>query len=94
MGATWLRRLSRLLRGYDPAVDERTPRGVAPLPRPEELQRFEGMWVAVVDGQVVLAEHTSHKLALRLHEMDHRKRQKAVVEYVRPAGNAYIVGVG
>jgi hypothetical protein len=58
------------------------------------LQRFEGMWVAVIDDEVVAAEHTSHKLAQRLHGMDHRKRDRAVVEFVRPTGDSYIVGVG
>lgn len=69
-------------------------RPVAPIPRPPELDRFEGMWVAVLDGQVVVAEPTSHRLALKLDGMDHRKRQRLAIEYVRPASDGYIVGVG
>jgi hypothetical protein len=52
------------------------------------------MWVAVSDGAVVAAAPTSHRLALTLHDMDHRKRHRVVVQYVRPATDAYIVGVG
>ena len=69
-------------------------RRVAPVRRPEALDRYDGMWVAVLDGEVVIAEHTSHHLALKLHDMDHRKRRRAVVEYVRPSSDAYIVGAG
>ena len=67
---------------------------VGPVRKPDMLERFEGMWVAVIDGEVVAAEHTSHALALKLFNMDHRKRAKAVVQYVRPASDSYIVGVG
>lgn len=67
---------------------------VPPIPRPAELARFEGMWVAVIDGHVQVAEHTSQRLALKLHEMDHRKRRRAVIEFVRPSSSSYIVGVG
>ncbi|MEX2548404.1 MAG: hypothetical protein WD830_11570 [Chloroflexota bacterium] len=70
------------------------PHQVAPIPRPEFLQRFEGMWVAVLDGKVVAAELTSHGLAQKLHDMDHKKRRRVVVEFVRPTTDSYIVGVG
>jgi hypothetical protein len=58
------------------------------------LEDFVGMWVAIIDDKVEAAERTSHALALRLHEMDHRKRRRAVVEFVRPATDAYIIGAG
>jgi hypothetical protein len=58
------------------------------------LANFEGMWVAVIDGVVAAAEPTSHALALKLIGMDHRKRDRAVVQYVRPPSDSYIVGVG
>lgn len=67
---------------------------VGPLPRPRMLDTYEGMWVAVIDGEVAAAEQTSHGLALKLFGMDHRKRARAVVQYVRPASDSYIVGVG
>lgn len=63
-------------------------------PSRPDLSSFEGSWVAVVDGQVIAAEETSHRLALRLRGMDHRRRADAVVEYVRPTVDAYIVGAG
>jgi hypothetical protein len=84
--------LSRYRRAMGGAAPE-APR-VAPLPRATELDRFEGMWVAVIDGQVQAAEHSSQKLAMRLHQMDHRKRRRAVVEFVRPTTDSYIIGVG
>ncbi len=67
---------------------------VAPSPRLPELERFEGSWVAVVDGKVVAAAPTSHELALRLHDMDRSQRQRVVIEYVRPTTDSYIVGAG
>jgi len=53
-----------------------------------------GKWVGVIDDEVVAAAETSHQLALKLHDMDHRRRQRVVVEYVRPNADTYIVGVG
>jgi hypothetical protein len=48
----------------------------------------------VADGNVVAAAESSHQLALRLHDMDHRKRRQVVIEYVRPTTDSYIVGAG
>lgn len=95
MRKTVLRWLTQLGRRYGESVaqDEAHER-VRPVPRPAELDRFEGMWVAVIDGEVAVAELTSHKLALKLRDMDHRRRQRATIEYVRPRSDAYIVGVG
>ena len=90
----WVRLwLERRLRGYRRGMTEGTRR-VAPVPRPPSLDRWSGMWVAVVRNQVVAADHTSHGLAVRLRNMDHRRRQHAIVEYVRPTSDSYIVGVG
>jgi hypothetical protein len=87
---------SRLTTGYRAPMsrESESPRSVAALPRPEGLDRFEGMWVAVADGNVVAAAESSHQLALRLHDMDHRKRRQVVIEYVRPTTDSYIVGAG
>lgn len=70
------------------------PGVVGPVPKPNDLDRFEDMWVAVIDGEVIAAEPTSHALAMTLLRMDHRRRERAVVQYVRPASDSYIVGVG
>ena len=67
---------------------------VAPIRRPEALDRFAGLWVGVVDGEVVVVAETSHALALALHDMDHRRRKRVVIQYVRPTADSYIVGVG
>lgn len=76
------------------ASQNRQTRTVAPLRRPASLDVYAGMWVAVADGEVVAAAKTSHQLALNLHDMDHRRRERTVIEYVRPAAESYIVGVG
>jgi hypothetical protein len=93
MGWTQSLRRRLLKRGY--------PRGMAPLggkravgPARPDLSSYEGLWVAILDGQVIDAGETSHTLALRLREMDHRKRHGAVVEFVRPTVDSYIVGAG
>lgn len=87
---------SKLNTGYREHMSSRSesPQRVAALPRPEGLDRFDGMWVAVADGDVVAAAESSHKLALQLHDMDHRRRRKVVIEYVRPTTDSYIVGAG
>lgn len=88
----WTRRMRRR---YPHAVVTRGAHDrVAPIPHPASLDRFAGLWVAVIDGEVVAAEETSHKLALKLNDMDHRKRRQVVTEYVRPTGDAFIVGAG
>jgi hypothetical protein len=75
--------------------------GVAPqrqavpaVPRPAELDSYENLWVALIDGVVAAAEETSHKLALKLYEMDPKRRERAIVEFVRPTADSYIVGAG
>lgn len=90
---TWSTKVVSLYRRVVASATSETHR-VAPVPRPSELDRFEGMWVAVIDGSVEAAEHTSQKLAMRLHQMDHRKRRRAVIEFVRPTSDSYIIGVG
>jgi hypothetical protein len=93
----WRRRLRGKAQGsgYGAAVApvSGSPRAI-PLTRPSALDRYEGLWVAVLDGEVVMAEDTSHALALKIHDMDHRKRERVVVEYVRPRADSYIVGAG
>lgn len=85
---------TRRRRGYLDPVGASHEQRIPPVPRPAEFDDFVGRWVAVVDGRVIAAEDTSHRLALRLHDMDHRRRRKVVVEYVRPTADSYIVGVG
>ena len=72
------------------------PRGtpVAAVPRPANFEAFAGMWVLVVDCEVIAAEPTSRALADRVRRMDEGTRARAVMEYVRPASDTYIVGAG
>lgn len=87
--------LSKVLRRYRRHVGQGAiPAQVKAVPRPDTLYGLEGKWVAVADGEVIAAADTSHELALQLHAMDHRKSRAAVIEYVRPESDAYIVGVG
>ncbi len=87
--------LQRSRPGYgDPVGIARRATRVPPIRRPTGLERYAGMWVLVLDGEVVAAEKTSRDLAYRLHQMDHVKRGRAVMEYVRPTSSAYIVGAG
>ena len=66
----------------------------APLPRPAALDGLVGKWVGMIDNEVVAAAESSYQLALQLDDMDHRRRKRVVVEYVRPNTDTYIVGVG
>ncbi len=88
----WLRRSRRGYRGV--VGNSRPQQRLAPIPRPAGLEQYAGMWVAVIAGEVVAAEETSRALAFRLHQMDHLKRRRAVMEYVRPTAAAYVVGAG
>ena len=87
----WLHHTS----GYRTPVSEpqRPPR-VAALPRPPEFNELQGMWIAVAESEIVAVAETSHQLALKLHEMDHRKLRQVVIEFVRATTDSYIVGAG
>lgn len=67
---------------------------VAPLPRPAALDRYEGLWVAIIDDKVVASGKTSHQLALELEKIDDSHRRRAVVEYVQPPADSYVVFAG
>lgn len=82
------------MRRYAGDMSRDRRRGVAPIPRPDSLHGLDGKWVALVGDKVIAAAETSHQLALHLHSMDAHLTSRAVVEYVRPGGDAYIVGVG
>ncbi len=67
---------------------------VPPVRRPPALDGLEGKWVARVGDEVIAVADTSRELALVMHRLDHRKRDGAVVEFVRPSSDAFIVGLG
>jgi hypothetical protein len=64
-----------------------------PLPYLRELDRYVSQWVAVKDGHVVAFADDSTALALRLRELGANGRG-AVMQFVQPEADAYIVGVG
>ena len=80
-------------RYLEPVPIGRSHGRIAPQPFLEAKAPFEGMWVAVHNGKVVAAEHSSRELVFRLQKMG-PSVSDAVIEYVRPASDGYIVGVG
>lgn len=59
---------------------------------PAKAAEATDMWAAVIDDKLTAAEPTSHSLALKLHDMKHRRRQRVLVQYGL-IGDIYIVGV-
>jgi len=92
----WMRRWTRRSsQRYGASMASATARPrIRPVPRPRMLDDYDGCWVAVANNKVVAAAETSHQLALQLQALDHRISRAAVVEYVRPSADTYIVGVG
>jgi hypothetical protein len=64
-----------------------------PLPYLRELDRYIGKWVAVKDGHVVAFADSSTEVAHRLRELGDAA-SGAILQYVQPEVNAYVVGVG
>ena len=87
--------LRRIIRRY------RVPMGIArqpqerirALPALGELDQWVNHWVAVKDGKVIAAALKSSDLGYRLHQMG-PAAQGAVMQFVRPAVDGFIVGVG
>lgn len=59
----------------------------------EDKKRFENHWVAVKDGEIVAAAETSRDLVVEMRRLGSRAAG-ATAEFVRPAADGYIVGVG
>lgn len=72
-------------------ADKRVP--VEPVRRLADLDRWEGMWVAVKDGKVIAAAHNSRDLVPKLVEMGPAGRG-AVAQYVPRPSDTIVVGVG
>ncbi len=64
-----------------------------PLPHLRELDKYEGRWVALRHGHVLVDASTSTELALKLRTLPD-KGHGAVMQYVQPEADSYIVGVG
>jgi len=64
-----------------------------PEPRLAGLDAFEGMWVAVLDGEVIAAAPTSRALVYEVRKLGPRG-DGAVAQYVRGIETSFMVGVG
>jgi hypothetical protein len=86
---------NRLTLGYRRrmGIARRPEQHIRPVPRVEGLDRYENFWVAVRGGEVVAAAETSRELAYQLRKMGSRA-EGAVMQFVRPASDAFIVGIG
>lgn len=60
---------------------------------PESLARFVGLWVAVLDGDVIAAARNPRELAANLHEMG-PGAAKAVARFVPEPSDVIVIGVG
>jgi hypothetical protein len=84
------RRRRRYLDAVGPSR-ERPP--VEPVRHLAALDRYEGMWVAVRDGEIIEAARSSRELVSRLQALGPRG-QGATAQFVPPKSEAYRVGVG
>jgi hypothetical protein len=91
----WLRPAAQSrYQGYRRGVAiSRRPGQVEPDRRLRDLDNFVGRWVAVKDGRVVAAADTSRSLVYELHKLGSSARG-AVAQYVPPASESAMVGVG
>lgn len=58
-----------------------------------ELDRYIGKWVAVKEHHVIAFGDTSSDLALKVRDLGDKGRG-AVMQFVQPTADAFIVGVG
>lgn len=65
---------------------------IQPVRHLPELDRYIGKWVAVKDGHVLTYADSSTELAVRLRQRGDSRG--AVVQFVQPEVDAYVVGVG
>jgi hypothetical protein len=64
-----------------------------PTPYLRELDQYVGKWVAVKSQRVVAWADTSAELAYKVRDLGTEGRG-AVMQFVQPEADAYIVGVG
>ncbi len=60
---------------------------------PNDLRRYEGLWVLVRGAQVLAAAYSSRQLAYERARMG-EGADGAVARFVRPRSDALLVGVG
>ncbi|HEY0358792.1 MAG TPA: hypothetical protein VGD11_09430 [Mycobacteriales bacterium] len=69
------------------------PERVEPERRLPGIDRWAGCWVAVKDGEVVAAAHSSRELVPVLQELGEKGRG-AVAQYVPHRSDTIMIGVG
>lgn len=74
-------------------IARRPSKEIHPVPHLPELDRFVGRWVAVKDRRVIASAGSSSELAGTLLKLGGDGRG-AVMQFVRPEADAFIVGVG
>jgi hypothetical protein len=68
-------------------------RKVEPERRPEGIDRWAGLWVAVLDGKVIAAEESSLNLVATVRRMG-PSAAGAVAQYVPRRTDDIVIGVG
>jgi hypothetical protein len=86
-----MRKRRRFALGRGGRAEGRKP--LEPERRLPDLDRWEGLWVAVKDGKVIAAAHNSRELVPKLIEMGEAGRG-AVAQYVPRRSDTIVVGVG
>lgn len=88
---SWLLRILGGTYASGMSVGRRREKRVQPLKRIPELDSFEGRWVAVKGGRVVLDAPSSTALAKSLRQAN---IHGATAMFVSPATEGYRVGLG
>jgi Family of unknown function (DUF5678) len=68
-------------------------RKVEPERRPEGIDHWAGLWVAIKDGEVIAAAETSPKLVATVRSMG-QSAAGAVAQYVPRRTEDIVIGVG
>jgi hypothetical protein len=68
-------------------------RRVEPERRLPALDGWEGYWVAVLDGKVIAAAHSSRELVSELFRKGPAARE-AIAQYVPQRSDTIVIGVG
>lgn len=66
---------------------------VEPVRRPEGLDRWSGLWVAIKNGEVIAVADSSLALVPKVREMG-PKGAGAVAQFVAPRSLDIVIGVG
>jgi len=78
---------------YACGMSNRRPRRVSPERRPEGIDSWAGMWVAVKDGAVIAAAHNSRDLVPMVRSQG-PAGEGAVAQFVPHRTDDIMIGVG